>query len=156
MSLHENIRTEPVSELPLRKAITVDPASSVREAITEMRQKRLGCAIVVDTEDKPIGMFTETMLDRLLLEGSCQLDELIEVHMAQQVSCVKTSDPIVMVLDAMQSRDVRFVCVVNENGRVVGLTGQKGLMEYIAEHFSREVMVQRVGSSPYPRQREGA
>ena len=156
MGLHENIRTERISELPLRKAITVAPTSSVREAIIEMRQKRLGCSIVVDAEDKPIGMFTEAMLDRLLLEGSWQLDELIEVHMARQVSCVKTSDPIVMVLDAMQSRDVRFVCVVNKNGRVVGLTGQKGLMEYIAEHFSREVMVQRVGSSPYPHQREGA
>ena len=156
MGLHENIRTERISELPLRQAITVDLASSVREAITEMRQKRLGCAIVVDAEDKPIGMFTESMLGRLLLEGSCQLDELIQVRMAQQISCVKTSDPIVVVLDAMQSRDVRFVCVVNENGRVVGLTGQKGLMEYIAEHFSREVMVQRVGSSPYPHQREGA
>ena len=129
MGLHENIRTEPVSELPLRKAITVDPASSVREAVAEMRQKRLGCSIVVVAEDKPIGMFTETMLDRLLLEGSWQLDDLIEVHMARQVSRVKTSDPIVMVLHAMQSRDVRFVCVVNENGQVVGLTGQKGLME---------------------------
>ena len=156
MGLYENIRTEPTRGLPLREAITVAPTSSVREAIMEMRQKRLGCAIVVDADDRPIGMFTETMLDRLLLEGSWQLDELIKVHMAEQVSCVKESDPIVLVLDALQSKDVRFVCVVDENGRVIGLTGQKGMMEYIAEHFPREVMVQRVGSSVCPPQREGA
>ena len=156
MGLHENIRTEPVSELPLRKAITIDPASSVREAIVEMKQERLGCVFVVDPEGRPIGIFTETMLNRLLLEGAWQLDELIEAHMAEQVPCVTRTDPIAMVLDAMQIRDVRFVCVVNGNGRVVALTGQKGLMEYIAEHFPREVMVQRVGTPPFPHEREGA
>ena len=75
--------------------------------------------------------------------------------MAKQWPWVQTSDPIVDVLEAMLTKNVRFLCVVDEEGRVVGLTGQKGLMEYVAEHFPGQVMVQRVGCAPYLN-REGA
>ena len=45
---------------------------------------------------------------------------------------------------------------VNDADVVVGLTGQKGLMEYIADLFPQEVHVQRVGTKPFPATREGA
>ena len=56
----------------------------------------------------------------------------------------------------MQLKNLRFLCVVDENGQVAGLTGQRGLMEYVAEHFPGEVMVQRIGQPPYLSDREGA
>ena len=54
-------------------------------------------------------------------------------------------------------RQVRHVTVVvtDDDGRVDALTGQKGLMEYVAEHFPKQVMVQRIGS-PVIQDREGA
>jgi hypothetical protein len=51
---------------------------------------------------------------------------------------------------------VRFLIVINEHGQLAGLTGQKGLMEYVAEHFPGEVIVQRIGCKPYTEEREGA
>ncbi len=56
----------------------------------------------------------------------------------------------------MKIKNVRFLCVVDEDRRVVGLTGQKGLMEYVADHFPRQVMVQRIGCTPFLATREGA
>jgi hypothetical protein len=76
--------------------------------------------------------------------------------MADYHCCVKQSDPIVNVLLAMQAQNVRFVCVLDDEGRAVALTGQKGLMEYIADHFPGQIMVQRIGCAPYIQQREGA
>ena len=147
---------EPVSRLALREPVLTSEKQTVREAIVQMRQKSLGCAIVVDEDQKPVGMFTESMLVQLLLENPKIVDEPIVTHMAGQWPWVKLSDPIVDVLEALQTKNVRFVCVVDEDGRVAGLTGQKSLMEYVAEHFPEEVMVQRVGSDPYPHSREGA
>ena len=40
--------------------------------------------------------------------------------------------------------------------RIAGLTGQKGLIEFVADHFPGQVMVQRIGGQPYPSDREGA
>ena len=48
-----------------------------------------------------------------------------------------------------RGRAARFLCVLDEDGRTrVALTGQKGLSEYIADHFPQQVMVQRVGGKP--------
>lgn len=156
MGLHENMQKEPVSRLALREPILVSPDVPVRETIRMMRAAQLGCVIVVDQDRMPAGMFTENMLKQMLVSDRHRFDDPVSAHMADQCPWVRLEDPIVDVLEAMQARNVRFICVVDEEGRVVGLTGQKGLMEYIAEHFPGQVMVQRIGGTPYMHKREGA
>ena len=156
MGLQENMLNEPISGLALREAITVQPDLSVRDSVLRMREKKLGCVIVVDADSKPIGMFTEAMLRNLLVEDRATLNETVQKHMADQFPWVEMTDPVVTVLEAMQTKNHRFVCVVDDEGRVVGLTGQKGLMEYIADHFPQQVLTQRAGAKPPLSEREGA
>ena len=156
MGLHENIRTEPVSRLSLRTPVLMRPAQSLAEAVQAMRVANLGCVIVVDGDQKPLGLFTEAMLRNLMAESSDVLNRTLEAEMATSYPWVQPTDPIEIVVDAMEAKNARFVVVVDADGKIAGLTGQKGLMEYVAEHFPGEVMVQRVGSEPYPEQREGA
>ena len=92
----------------------------------------------------------------MLSHGPLPLDEPVEKHMAERCPWVRASDPIADVLEAMQLKNIRLLCVVDEQDRVVGLTGQRGLMEYVAEHFPGEVTVQRIGQPPYLSDREGA
>ena len=156
MGLHAKMSTEPVSRLKLRPALRVNPTSTLREAIEVMREGQLGCVIVADSKDRPAGIFTEAMLRNLMASGTPPLAEPVSSHMAESFAWVKETDSIETVLDGMDEKNVRFVVVVNKSGKIVGLTGQKGLMEYVAEHFPGEVMVQRLGTEPYPQQREGA
>lgn len=155
MGLQQNIATEPVSKLDIRTPVLCGPNDSVRSAIHSMRERNLGCVIVVDKRQAPLGMFTESMLVQLLSRDRGQLDDPIRLHMAEQWPKVNLSDHIAFVLEAMQTKNVRFIGVLDDEGRVVGLTGQKGLMEFVSEHFPQQVMVQRVGSPP-PKHREGA
>ena len=150
MSLQKNLVSEMVDKLNLRSALTIAPDNTVRDAITTMRDGSLGCVVVVDTENKPIGIFTEAMLRLALCRDPCCIGTPLSEHMATTFPWVATDDPIETVLEAMEAKNHRFVVVVDGDFRVVGLTGQKGLMEYVAEHFPAEVMVQRVGSEPYP------
>ncbi len=69
---------------------------------------------------------------------------------------VKLNDPISCVLNALETANIRFLIVIDENGQLAGLTGQKGLMEYVADHFPEQVIVHRIGCKPYPVEREGA
>ena len=156
MGLYENMRNEPVSQLALREPVVCGPQDTVRRAIEKMREKKLGCVIIVDDDRKPVGMFTESMLMQLLVNDTDALARPIESHMAEKWPWVKLNDPVVDVLEAMQAKNVRFICVVDDDGRLAGLTGQKGLMEYVADHFPEQVMVQRIGCTPYTQQREGA
>ena len=156
MGLLDNIQTESVSKLALREAVTTTAGVTVREAIEILREKKLGCIFAVDEHDKPVGEFTEAMLVQLIRQNPSAVDEPLQQHMAKHWPWVKLTDPISDVLEALETKNVRFLCVVDEGGRVAGLTGQKGLMEYVAEHFPGQVTVQRMGGKPYPLEREGA
>jgi len=157
MGLKENLQTETVSRLPCREAILISPDTSVRQAAEILQSKKLGCAVVVDPEGKPIGVFTERTLIALLLQQPDNLDNIsVRDHLEAEWFSVRDSDPISAVLDLVQNRGARFVCDLDEHGKTIGLTGQKGLSEYIADHFPEQVMVQRVGGQLGMETREGA
>lgn len=156
MGLFENIKNEPVSRLDVRQPVLVQPTDTVRKAIAEMHQAGLGCAIVIDTDRKPVGMLTESIVVQLIAKGVDYLDDAVLQHMADRFAWVASTDPVAQVLESMQIKNVRFLCVVDQSGCVTGLTGQKGLMEYVADHFPNQVMVQRIGREARIHQREGA
>jgi CBS domain-containing protein len=156
MGLYENFRSEPVSRLALREPVVVGREATVRDAVTRMREQKLGCAIVVDDHRKPVGLFAESKLTRLLSKSPAAVYDPVLEHLDRHWPTVKLSDPISQVLSALELANIRFLIVVDDQGRLAGLTGQKGLMEYVAEHFPRQVIVQRIGGKPYPAEREGA
>ncbi len=156
MGLRENFRNEHVDQLELREPVAVSPTATVREALSMMRDRDLGCAIMVDDNRKPIGMFDESILTKLLSQGPLDIDQPIEKYATRQFPLVKTSDPIADLLEIMQTKSIRMVFVIDAQDRVVGVTGQRGVMEYVAEHFPGQVMVQRIGLPPYYCSREGA
>ncbi len=156
MGLKENFRTDSIQQLNLREPVCVSPECSLHETVDSMRKQNLGCAVVVDQQHQPIGIFTESMLTELLSHGSPSMGKPVKDFMAERYPWVRTTDPISELLEAMQLKNVRILCVVDEQDRLVGLTGQRGLMEFVADHFPGQVMVQRVGLQPYSADREGA
>jgi CBS domain-containing protein len=157
MGLIENIQRECVRDLPLRDALKVAANVSVQAAVDLMREKQLGCIIVVDDRDIPLGVFTErTVIDLLLQQPGDLADLRLADHLEVDWFCVRADDPLTKVVRAIHEQGARFFCVTDSEGRAIALTGQKGLMEYIAEHFPQQVMVQRVGGRPGTQTREGA
>jgi predicted transcriptional regulator len=155
MGLHENMRSEPVTELALREAITVSPGTTAREAIEKMRAKRLGCVVVTGDDNLPLGIFRENEVMGLLARSPASLDDPVQSHLAPDWARIKQSDSIAEALEAMKKKRLRFVVVCDDEGRPVALTGQKGVLEYIAEHFPRHVLTQSPGAGT-PDEREGA
>ena len=157
MGLRQDILSDPVSVLELRDLVAVKPDTTVRRAIELMRQHRLGCVVIVDDHNRPLGKFTERLLIKLLVaDGPDALDQRVSEHMASAWTLVERSDPIAKVIQCMEADKLRFVVVVDEHGHPVGITGQKGVMEYVAEHFPRQVKVQETEAKLYMDQREGA
>lgn len=157
MGLREDIMTETIEQLPLRRAVTIAPEASLANAIGLMRESQLGCVFVVDEHDRPLGKFTEREVLRLICDCA-PLDGPVENHIVPitDAGCVKMTDPISRLVKGMQETRLRFVCVVDGKGRVVALTGQKGLMEYITERFPRLIKSQEMDSKLHMNKREGA
>ena len=155
MGLFENVKSERVSSLNLRDPVLVKPTDNLRDTVQKMREHNLGCAILIDDDRRPAGMFTENMLTQIVSNHPEAMDDQVDEHAAKPWPQVKLSDPIAAVLEALELKNIRFLSVVDDDGCIAGLTGQKGLMEYVADHFP-QVTVQRVGQSPTMHAREGA
>lgn len=156
MGLFENMKTETVQRLNLRDPVLVNPDDKLRDVIQAMRKQELGCAILVDAAKKPVGMFTENMLTQIVAKHPQAINDKVAEHAADQWPQVLLTDPIVAVLEALELKNVRFLSVVDEDGKIVGLTGQKGLMEFVADHFPTQVTAQQVGVRSSIKTREGA
>jgi len=156
MGLHHDILSQPVSSLSLRKAPIIDVAYSVRDTTTLMRDQRLGCVFLADADNHPTAMFTERMFVRLLATGPAQLDDPITQHAIDIANLVHLTDPITSIISQMDKSGFRFTAVIDEQNKLVGLTGQRGIMEYIAENFPRHVKVHLMESKLHMDQREGA
>ena len=156
MGFRQDIEQDPVSNLPLRDAVVVRPDTPIREAVALMRAKPLGCAVIVDSANTPSGLFTEQSLLDVLTQNVSLDDRTVSEFSDPGFLAVKSVEPISRVWDAIEHDGLRFICVTDSDGKLTGVTGQRGIAEYLAEYFPQEVVVQRLGSTPWMQQREGA
>lgn len=156
MGLSEEVLHDHVCDLALRPLVHVDAGASVRNACALMREAQLGAAMILDTDGRPVGMFNEKLLIRLLHANPQAMDEPVDRHMTRNVRCVRETDTIVKLINVMQVHRLRWVCVVDDSGRATALTGLRSAMEYLVEHFSRQVHTNPLRSRLSMEQREGA
>jgi len=156
MGLKEQLATATVSTMNLRPPVTIDQTASVREAVETMRSAKLGCVIAVDDDGKAAGVFTEAMLRHALNSSDSILNETLKDQMVARLPWVLPTDEVKMVLEAMEEHNIRFIAVLDEDRRVVGITGQKTMMEFVAEAFPHEVMTQDVTAHFSSLRKEGA
>ena len=156
MSFRQDLEADRVGSLPLREAIIVDPHTVVRAAVAIMRNRSLGCAVIVDHDRRPSGIFTEHSVIEVLVKNASLDESPVFQFSDPNFIAAKVTEPVIRVWEAVQLAAARFVCVTDDKGDVIGITGQRGLAEYLADCFAGQVTVQRLGSTPWMRQREGA
>ena len=156
MEFVEAIAGDQIRTLPLRTPPVVSAKATAEEAIAEMKAKKLGCAVIADAMQRPLGIFTERSVLKILDEGEDLAHSIVSDFEDPNLLVVRRDQPISLIWDAIVREQFRFICVVNDEGTLVGITGQRGLSEYVSECFPWQVAVQRIGAKPWDQQREGA
>jgi len=156
MQFVEDLQSERVGALPIRDAVCLPGETIIRGAIARMRAANLGCVVIVDVCGRPTGIFTEKSLMDVLLDCDSLDTCTISRYADPSFLAVRHDDSVQEVWDAVQRDGLRFICVVDDNGYPIGVTGQRGLSEYFSDYFPQEVLVQRIGGTPWTSQREGA
>ncbi|QDV88843.1 CBS domain-containing protein [Planctomycetes bacterium TBK1r] len=156
MGFRGELDQDTVGNLPLRDAIAVQHDTTALDAVKLMREKSLGCAVIVDQGGTPTGLFSEQSLVDMLARDLSLADHVVGDFTDAGLLVVRSSDPISRVWDAVERDGLRFVLVTDDEGKLIGVTGQRGIAEYLAERFPQQVLVQRLGNTPWMQQREGA
>ena len=156
MALKRDLETTSVSRLNLRDPVTISENATVRDAVQVMRNAKLGCVVVVNENSEATGIYTEAMLRNSLNESAEVLNNTVAAEMTSRLPWVSPTDEVRMVLDAMETNNMRFIAVLDEARQVIGITGQKSLIEFVAESFPYEVLTQDLSSHEPSLKKEGA
>ena len=105
----------------------VPPATTLREALREMSlRENLGVTVVVDTEERLVGIMTDGDIRRILLsrpsgEAAALLARPVEEFMTRNPRVVEPEAAASEALRLMEVRGITSLAVVDALGRVVGL-----------------------------------
>ena len=108
----------PIFETP----ITLAPEDTVGEALSLIHKRSHGAVIVVDTDNRPVGVFTE--YDAVGFDRFTQLKNVMNLDMV----CFTDSMPVAEIHDKLIDQRLSFAPVVDKNGILVGAITRKGAL----------------------------
>jgi CBS domain-containing protein len=121
-----------ISEVLRRKGsrvLTVDPHSTVFDAITQMVRHGVGALIVIQ-DDAVLGILTERdYLRKVAIEGRTSRTTLVHEIMSSPVLAISPNEDLDQCLAVMTEKRVRHLPVI-EQGELVGLVSIGDLVKY--------------------------
>lgn len=110
-----------------RDPVTCTPGTVLREALTTMRDARVGSIVAVDSEYRPVGIFTMTdLLGRVALQ-ELSLETPLERVMTPNPIALPESAPGFEGIETMAEHGMKHICVVAD-GRLIGVLGERDLL----------------------------
>ena len=97
------------------------PTVTLREAIFEMSQKRLGITTVIDESGNLLGILTDGDLRRIFEKGNGVLDEKVENLMTRNPKTVSKDSMAIDALRIMEDFSITCLVVASEQGDLEGL-----------------------------------
>ena len=125
---------QPISDFELPDPLIVHQSESLRIAIEVLQENRCGCVLVVDSNQKLIGILSERDVMLRICLSDVDLD-------ANPVTAVMTRNPTVATvtqtigatLNLMVSGGYRHVPVVDAGGKPLGLVSIRDVATALAE-----------------------
>ncbi|MEY3657128.1 MAG: inosine-5-monophosphate dehydrogenase [Actinomycetota bacterium] len=108
----------PIFETP----ITLAPEDTLGEAISLIHKRAHGAVIVVDPDNRPLGIFTEH--DAAGFDRFTQLKNVMNLDMV----CFRDTQSVSEIHDALVEQRLSFAPVIDSNGVLVGAITRKGAL----------------------------
>jgi CBS domain-containing protein len=111
--------------------MTFSPDDMVIQAVKAMSEKNYGASVIVDTDNKPVGIVTERdFMRRLLAKGLDANITPISKIMTTDLKLASDEDQVVEWLRVMSNERFRHLPVVDAQGKLVNLMSQGDFVSY--------------------------
>src|SRR5437764_7897368 len=119
---------------------TVEPESSVAEAIQLMVEKKVGAVAVLDSERRVAGIFTERdVLRKVALSGRDPHTIQVREMMTTPVELGTPETTAGEALNAMVGSHYRHLPLVDGDGRLLGVLSIRNLLEARVDDLSQQL-----------------
>ena len=139
-AVERSLMEEPVACLQPLRPLTLEPYTSLDEAVRFMRNHGIGCVLVTDTTGRLAGILTERdLLQKVAGKGR----ELARLQVADCMTSApergRPEHPLGYALQRMVVSDIRYLPLVDASGRPVGIVSSRDIIAFMASRF-RDVM----------------
>ncbi|MGA3350468.1 MAG: CBS domain-containing protein [Candidatus Sulfotelmatobacter sp.] len=129
-----------VLELCDREIAAVPLEASVADAINKMLDHHVGAVVVVDSDYRVAGIFTERdVLRKMALTRTdpeaTSIRELMTTPVEMATRCTEPDEALTTMLE----RHFRHLPVADENGRLLGILSIRNLLEWQVADLNREL-----------------
>ena len=127
----------PVSRIMKSPIKSIKENDTIQRACKTMIENDLGSAIVVTDSDAPAGIITERDVVRHLAEKPVSFDAAARTIMSKPLVTIHPNASVRDALQTMQSRDIRRLLVVSDDGKNVGgMITLKDIFRFISRNGS--------------------
>ena len=137
-----------ISQIMNKNVFTIQKHEHIRNVITKMADKSVSCVVIAENE-RPIGIFTERDMARLLIEHKDISGLKIENVMVSPPYVVNENATFNDAAEIMKNKNIRRMIVVDQEGKIAGLITLsdiiKGLERKFIETLSRVINEKDVG-----------
>lgn len=119
-----------VKDIMCKKVITAKEDITIQNAVQLLNERHVGSVIVVDDEQKCIGIFTERDAIRLMA-NKFSVDEPLSKIMSRHVVTISHEASFDEAKRLMLSHDIRHLPVTDSNGKLMGLFSLRAFFDEI-------------------------
>lgn len=136
-------------EICQRHVVTVRRHEEIGTAAWMMRERNVGCLVVVEPAgamggERPIGMLTDRdIVTHVIVREANPREVSVEDVMTRQPVTVWTTSSIDDALHRMLEGRIRRVPVVDERGRLAGILALDDIFEYLAARMHPVTPIRR-------------
>ncbi|HXY36074.1 MAG TPA: CBS domain-containing protein [Planctomycetaceae bacterium] len=120
----------------VRSVDTASMGESVLDAARRMHARNVGSLVVVDNEQRPLGLLTDRdLVVRVLAESRDPNETMVSQVMTRPPQSVREDMPIEEALGLMRCGPYRRLPVVGRDGRLVGILSLDDILDLLVEEF---------------------
>ncbi len=119
-----------VKDIMCKKIITAKEDLSIQQAVQLLNDRHVGSVVVVDDEDKCIGIFTERDAIRIMA-NKFSSDEPLSKIMSRHVVTISLDASFDEAKRLMLSHDIRHLPVTNGENKLIGLFSLRAFFDEI-------------------------
>jgi len=134
--LDEVVSRHSVDLICEKEALSIGANATVREAVTLMVDRRVGCLLVTDDDGCLVGVFTERDVLNRVSEDLTRLDQPISSFMTANPEVVMKRDSIAYALHQMDVGGYRHIPMVNSQRHPRGIISIRDIMRFICIRFA--------------------
>lgn len=114
-----------VSQIATTKVYVVKPNVTIAEAAKEMKEHNLGSLVVIDSQNRVVGIITERDVVRAV--SNRDIDSPVEKYMTKGVKGVTEDTSVTDALDVMLNNGFRHLPIIKSDGKLYGIVSIRDL-----------------------------